>query len=83
MAGVNQIPKLSYWASSTDVNKMIMMLNQVIVNLEQQIATNNTVKIANLNTEFPNDAIEGSIGVELSTTSIYIFTGGTWLRKVA
>ena len=75
MAGINQIPKLSYWASSTYVNKMIMTLNQVLIDLQAKPAK---ALIANTEGELPSDNIEiGTLGIAKDTSFMYYFSGGT------
>lgn len=76
MAGINQIPKLSYWASSTDVNKMITSLNQALLTLQSK-----ALIVANASV-LPTNLEDGSLAVTRDTFNMYVFTAGAWQKIV-
>lgn len=86
MAGVNQIPKLSYWASSNDVNKMIMTLNQVLLTLQTNIdtvaATPAKAIIAPDFTSLPVDVEDGTLGIARDSSFLYYFSAGNWEKLI-
>lgn len=75
------LTRLSYFATSNNVNQIINILNQIIFDLEAELNSLSGISLyigRGLNT-FPliNNSV-GRIGINVSTLKIYSFNGEIW-----
>jgi hypothetical protein len=75
------LTRLSYFATSNNVNQIINILNQIIFDLEAELNSLSGISLyigRGLNTfPFINNSV-GRIGIDVLTSKIYSFNGEIW-----
>lgn len=77
--------RISYYATSTNVNQIINILDQIISDLQIELATldNSSLYIGNDVNLFPTTNISvNRLGIDTTTRKIYSFNGSTWNQVV-
>ena len=77
--------RISYYATSTNVNQVINILDQIISDLQIELTTldNSSLYIGNDVNLFPTTNISvNRLGIDTTTRKIYSFNGSTWNQVV-